>query len=214
VDPAVVLGRISHIVSDSDVGPRADPSMPRDARRRYPNLILLCPTHHELVDGQDSTYTAEELRRWKREHESWVQARVTAEAAEVSFVELASITGALAALPVRPESDLTLLDPSEKMQRNNLTYETRELLQIGQLRFHDVRAFVADTAKVDPAFPDRLRAGFVAEYSARVSDGVQGDPLFLAMWEFASGLTLDFRRKAAALTVVTYLFHICDIFET
>ncbi len=213
-DPAVVLGRISHIVSDSDMGPRADPSMSRDDRRRYPNLILLCPTHHDLVDAQDSTYTADELRTWKRDHERWVQIRLTEEAAEVSFEELAAVTGALEAIPVRPESDLTLLDPSEKMHRNDLTFPTRELLQIGQLRFQDVQAFVSHTAQVDASFPDRLKAGFLNEYTDRVADGAHGDELFVAMWDFASGDSLDFRRRAAGLTVVTYLFHICDIFET
>jgi hypothetical protein len=213
-DPAIVLGRIAHIVGDSDTGPRADPFMPRDERRRYPNLILLCPTHHDLVDGQDSTYTADDLRRWKQEHESWVQTRLTEEAAEITFEELAAVTGALETSPVRPEGDLVLLDPTEKMQRNDLTFATREWLQIGQLRFQDVQAFVSDTAKIDPTFPDRLKVGFVDEYNRRVAEGEHGDGLFSDMWDFASARSLDFKRRASALAVLTYLFHICDIFET
>jgi hypothetical protein len=212
-DEAVVLGRISHVVSDSDIGPRADPSMSRDDRRRYPNLILLCPTHHELVDAQDSTYAADDLRDWKQKHEKWVQIRLTEEAAEISFEELEAVTAALESQPVRPEDDLVLLDPSEKMQRNDLTLSTRELLQIGQLRFQDVQAFVADAAQIDPAFPDRLKSGFLNEYTSHVAEGEHGDELFLAMWDFASGESLNFKRRAAGLAVVTYLFHICDIFE-
>jgi hypothetical protein len=45
-----VIGKIAHIVADSDDGPRADRQMSEDARRREPNLILLCGTHHDIVD--------------------------------------------------------------------------------------------------------------------------------------------------------------------
>ncbi|MCB9551939.1 MAG: hypothetical protein H6705_08655 [Myxococcales bacterium] len=37
------------------------------------NLILLCPTHHTLIDKVPEQYPAELLRRWKAEHEAWVE---------------------------------------------------------------------------------------------------------------------------------------------
>ena len=33
------------------------------------NLILLCPNHHGVVDGQSASYPAEVLKQWKQEHE-------------------------------------------------------------------------------------------------------------------------------------------------
>ncbi len=42
-------------------------------RNRYENLILLCNTHHQLVDAQEATYTAERLRGIKEDHERWVE---------------------------------------------------------------------------------------------------------------------------------------------
>ena len=36
------------------------------------NLIVLCPTHHTLVDCQPETYTADMLREWKQTHEATV----------------------------------------------------------------------------------------------------------------------------------------------
>jgi hypothetical protein len=45
-----VLGQEAHIVSEEDGGPRGDAAMPMDERNAYPNLLLLCPTHHVLVD--------------------------------------------------------------------------------------------------------------------------------------------------------------------
>lgn len=45
-------------------------------RNRYENLILLCNTHHQLVDAQEATYTPERLRGIKEEHERWVEERL------------------------------------------------------------------------------------------------------------------------------------------
>jgi hypothetical protein len=66
-DRAAVLAHVAHIVPRSDRGPRGDPSFPAELRHEGSNLLLLCAHHHMLVDAQDSTYSAEELRRWKRD---------------------------------------------------------------------------------------------------------------------------------------------------
>lgn len=36
----------------------------------YDNLIMLCPTHHRIVDGQHASYPAETLKEWKETHEA------------------------------------------------------------------------------------------------------------------------------------------------
>jgi hypothetical protein len=53
-EPAAVVGQTAHIVAHGDQGPRADPSYPSERRNLAENLVLLCPTHHVLVDAQDS----------------------------------------------------------------------------------------------------------------------------------------------------------------
>ena len=73
-DSEAVIGHVSHIVADSDSGPRAQPVMPRKKRREYDNLILFCPSHHTLVDKQPNSYTSDDLRIWKTDHEKWVEA--------------------------------------------------------------------------------------------------------------------------------------------
>jgi hypothetical protein len=60
-----------HIVARSKGGPRSGALSSREVDQ-YKNLILLCPTHHKLVDDQAKEYTAEALRTLKREHEEWV----------------------------------------------------------------------------------------------------------------------------------------------
>ena len=67
---AAVIGQLCHIHALSATGPRSAPTLPIDQLNSESNLILLCPTHHALVDAQPDVYTADVLRDWKRHHES------------------------------------------------------------------------------------------------------------------------------------------------
>ncbi|UIJ71980.1 hypothetical protein [Aurantimonas sp. HBX-1] len=67
-----LVGENCHIVSDSDIGPRANPNMRQIDRDSYPNLILCCRNHHRVIDAQTDKYTVDELHRIKFEHEQWV----------------------------------------------------------------------------------------------------------------------------------------------
>ncbi len=71
-DGPVTIGIIAHIHAHSEGGPRYSPQVAEPDR--YPNLVLLCGDHHSLVDGQASTYAADDLRGWKQDLEDWVAA--------------------------------------------------------------------------------------------------------------------------------------------
>ena len=72
----VVLGEEAHIVAAEDDGPRGDPSMPIGERNAYRNLILLCPTHHRLIDKDNGIhYSVAELHKMKADHERLVERR-------------------------------------------------------------------------------------------------------------------------------------------
>ncbi len=73
-DPEAVVGRECHIVSGKERGPRYDPEFPQSKVDGIANLLLLCPTHHAIVDAQDSTYTVEDLRTIKEKHERRMRA--------------------------------------------------------------------------------------------------------------------------------------------
>lgn len=65
----------AHNVALSDHGPRADPTLPIEARNAVSNLLLLCSTCHDIVDKNNGeAYTVEELSRLKAEHETWTAA--------------------------------------------------------------------------------------------------------------------------------------------
>ena len=62
-----VVGEMAHIVAVSSLGPRGQPS--NVGVDELANLILLCPTHHRLIDSAPTDYPPDELLAWKRQHE-------------------------------------------------------------------------------------------------------------------------------------------------
>lgn len=76
-DDESVVGDECHIVSDKPSGPRYDSSFPALDHDGYSNLILLCRTHHKMIDDQGDTYTTHILRQMKVNHEVWVKQRLS-----------------------------------------------------------------------------------------------------------------------------------------
>ncbi|MEV5434479.1 HNH endonuclease [Streptomyces sp. NPDC052682] len=62
-DQLLVISEIAHIRSGQPGGPRHDPEYPRPKLNTFENLLLLCATHHKLVDRGD--YSVAELLIWK-----------------------------------------------------------------------------------------------------------------------------------------------------
>src|SRR3990172_3353800 len=79
-DDESVVAEESHIISSQPSGPRYDSSYPQEKLDSYHNLILLCRTHHKMVDDQTATFTTDRLRQMKSNHELWVQRKLTEEA--------------------------------------------------------------------------------------------------------------------------------------
>ncbi len=212
-DDIAVIGEIAHIQSHSDKGPRANPALTPKERDCYDNWILLCASHHRLLDKQPNTFTAEILRQWKEDLESWVRERLAEEMPEVSFAELEIVTRAILHAP-SSVSDLELpSDPGEKMRRNSLTDNVRFLITLGLGKAGEVGEFVEQVATRDPHFPERLKAGFVEEYLRLTENGLNGDALFEALREFAYAGSRNFQNQAAGLAVLVYLFEKCEVFE-
>ena len=106
--------------------------------RCYENLILLCNTHHELVDASEATYISERLRAMKEDHERWVEHR------------LAQEHDADANVPAMHNDELysTLLPvariPQQVFQRGGQRFKTEEetRAQLGDLRRNEAAPFV------------------------------------------------------------------------
>jgi hypothetical protein len=74
---AVPLGEQAHIVAKEPGGPRGDSILTLEERDSYSNLILLCPTHHTVIDKVEGDYPIEQLHLIKTTHELWVQATLS-----------------------------------------------------------------------------------------------------------------------------------------
>jgi hypothetical protein len=70
----VVTGEIAHIVSSRPGGPRSTYNLSPGEHDKYPNLVLLCPEHHKIIDEHPEIYTVERLRQMKADHEGAVVA--------------------------------------------------------------------------------------------------------------------------------------------
>lgn len=72
------IGEMAHIRGELPGSNRHDESQTPQERDDYLNLILLCPTHHALVDRKEneSTYTVDRLIAMKIEHERLVLHRM------------------------------------------------------------------------------------------------------------------------------------------
>ena len=63
----VIIGEMAHVISKREGGDYS-----------YDNLILLCPTHHTVIDkSPDGTFTESDIQGWKRNHETNVAEALT-----------------------------------------------------------------------------------------------------------------------------------------
>jgi hypothetical protein len=73
----VAVGEVAHAAAQGDGpgAPRPVPAMTDEQRDDVANLLLLCPTCHDLMDQLDGTevYTLDQVREMKRAHEDAVQ---------------------------------------------------------------------------------------------------------------------------------------------
>lgn len=65
----LVIAEICHIRARRKNGPRYDPTLSVAAKDGFDNLLLLCPTHHTMVDKDPERYTAELLADFKEMRE-------------------------------------------------------------------------------------------------------------------------------------------------
>ena len=215
-DGAAVLANIAHIVAHSDEGPRGDPSFPQVDREKYENLILLCATHHMLVDLQPNTFTCEDLRSWKQQHELWVHERIFESMDSLNFAELQVTCARISAMETVPSTAPIAIPISEKIDRNELAGEAENYLKIGLTRAPLVADFLEKMSSLDSDFPQRLRAGFVSKFSELKGSCYDNNQIFLEMvsWTAAAldNSTNVIIRIGSGVAVLAHLFELCEVF--
>jgi hypothetical protein len=165
------------------------------------------------VDAQAATFSVETLRRWKSEHEAWVFSRLEQATPGIGFAELEVVCNVLLDAVGHPSDQFVPTAPHKKMQKNGLTDSLLRKLQLGLSMFNEVEAFIQGAGRLNPQFPERLKAGFVGRFNDFSAHDVRGDALFEALQDFASAGNPKFERQAAGLAVLCYLFQKCEVFE-
>ncbi|KZM78204.1 HNH endonuclease [Cellulosimicrobium sp. I38E] len=87
IGAGIVVGEEAHIRAQSPGGPRYDPDYPNVDS--YANLVLLCPTHHTIIDkSEPENWPVKRLEKLKTDHEMWVRGRRSAAAERTSKTEI------------------------------------------------------------------------------------------------------------------------------
>lgn len=210
----MVLGRIAHIYAFSERGPRGKAGLTAKQLNAVENLLLLCPSHHDEVDGQHQRFPATTLLEWKARQEAKATEDLTRSISDLGYAELEVAAQAVAkASPSASTDGLAAIPPADKIIRNGLGSHPAMMLSMGAAKSLEVEKVLLQAAQLDPDFPKRMTAGFVEHYQAQKRLGLSGDDLFYEMYEWAGGGGEDRGRQAAGLCILSHLFILCDVFE-
>lgn len=64
-DEILNTAEYAHIIAASPGGPRYDSSVSSDDIKSYDNCIVLCATHHHVIDNNPNNYPSKKLKDWK-----------------------------------------------------------------------------------------------------------------------------------------------------
>lgn len=207
-------GEAAHIAGEKPDAARYDSSMTDEQRNCYANLIYLCGDCHTVVDKLEKDWPVGKLLAIKAAHEAKVGRLIEDGFAEVKFPELGKAVAWLAAVDPSMETvDFALLTPDEKIRKNNLSNGIRHIIIAGLAGRKVVADFVEAETKDDPHFPERLKSDFLAEYHRLRALGHRDNELFDLMCVFAQRGLEGQAQKTAGLSVLVYLFELCDVFE-
>ena len=211
-DPPAIIGIIAHIKGEKPGSPRYDPSMTPKERNSCENLILICGDCHTKIDNQPNTYTAEKLYKIKHEHENYILESTKNEIVNITFAELNIITKYLISGQYATSYKLTVIPPKDKIKKNNLSGRIETLITTGLIQAKQVADYINQSPDIN--FGERLKQGFVDKYEQlKHEENMYGEDLFNVLLDFSCGGSNDFRKKAAGLAVLVYLFEKCDVFK-
>lgn len=214
-DPEALVAKLAHIAGLNPGSARYDAAMSNEARNSADNLVIVCPSCHDKIDAQPLEYTAERLRRIKKDHEAWVDDTLGENMNDLTFPELHEVISRMIAVGAEaggPSAIEPALPLRKKIARNGLSSWTESMISAGLARV----ALVADCINEsdDDTLAGRLKAGLALEYGRLSGKGLDGDELFSAMWRLAGGGNADMKQSAAGLAVLVYFFEACEVFES
>ena len=213
MDSDIHLAEAAHICGKSPDSARHDPNMTDEERNGVNNLIYLCRNHHAIIDKAEKDWPVSKLQEIKESHEKRMRKSTDDELPNVSFAELEKAIEWISSHSPVDDKTFKIIPPDEKIKKNNLSDESRNIILSGLTSCKTVAEYVTQEAKNDADFPMRLKAGFLEKYHSLYREGHKGDELFELMCAFSQRGLQSQSTKTAGLAVLIYLFEICDVFE-
>lgn len=208
------VAEAAHIKGEKALAPRYDSSMTETQRNAIDNLIYFCTDDHTIIDKVHIDWPVDRLVEIKRAHESKVRDAMIEAFADVAFPELLSaVAWVTTQVAAGSANSFEVIPPDDKIKKNELSIASRHIVVAGLVSRATVAGFVESETQLDSDFPDKLKAGFLAEYFSLKHNGHRGDVLFELMCAFAIRGLKKQGDRTAGLAVLVYLFEICDVFE-
>lgn len=179
LDDGTLVGECCHIEAYSPGGPRYNPN--NNDVNSYENLILLCPTHHKVID-KSSIYSVEMLRDYKESHErrfSSENRSMTDDMLRKLSIETNSFTDEMIYYDVHDTTGL-------KYKLDDLDKSIDELIEEIQCSYHKLKTMLDDLKKSDETLFSRFNELLDSyKFKNKYSDSIPYDenPLCGLNWE-------------------------------
>ena len=209
------IGEIAHIKAFNKKGPRADSDLSKSDSNKYENLILLCPNCHKKIDNQPESFPPGKLKKIKKEHEQWVSEKLDASISNIGNAELEIAVRNISSNKYfdRNMTDFDLTTIKEKIDKNQLNTDVQSLITKGLLGVKDVKSFIDEFNKIDPDFILNLQSFFKEKYINLKKTNSNNNEIFFDLWNSINNNNNSFDQQAATLSILCYMFEICEVFE-
>jgi len=209
---SATIGKIAHIIGENFGSARYSDSITLEQRNSPENLMLLCGTHHDVIDNYDSRYSVEDLRLIKKEFLDKIASSFQEEVLKVNFADLeVTISYLIGNSHTQYEGSLEIITPLEKIKKNELGVGIENLLKMGLVQERQLEEYL--NRNLDMTFASRLRNIFVSKYNTLKELNFTSEEIFYELLSFSSNGSQEIKCQAAGLSIVSYYFNVCDIFE-
>ena len=153
----------------------------------------------------------------KRNHENKVERKMRSDIGEVKYETLERLLTSLAidASPIGGDIELSI-PIKNKIKLNCLSESTERIIQEGLAQIPKVQHVMTDLVGANSNYERRITAAFKMFYEMAVAEGMSSDDAFhfvCAKIGENGGGQMTSENEAAALSLVAYMFELCEIFE-
>ena len=166
-------------------------------------------------DDDEKKYTVDILQKMKVQHEQEIIEGLENSINNVTCEELSLILKFLSKSCTQnvTSDDFSVIPPKEKISKNNLSPIVANRITMGLAIYPLIKDYINKQSNIDFSFSQNLKNCFIGKYLELKEQGMDSDTTFAKLWDFAKNGKIDNNSIAAALSVISYFFLECDIFE-